>query len=131
MVARRNSILAFVGWALAGAVGALGLLTLVLPGLVAAVIVGTVALVLFFRLKEPYAASGVVAGGALPLFYVAWLNRQGPGEYCHALGGGGQECTDMWSPWPWAALGVLLVGSAVTLYVVARTRGWGAQAISR
>ncbi len=94
-----------------------------LPGLLAAVVVGAAALVLFIRLREPYAASGVIAGAALPLFYVAWLNRQGPGESCRSFGTGGQECTQMWSPWPWVALGALLVAAGVAVYVVARCRG--------
>jgi hypothetical protein len=31
---------------------------------------------------------GVVSGLALPLFLIAWLNREGPGMICHATNGG-------------------------------------------
>lgn len=55
--------------------------------------------------------AGVVAGLALPVLYVAWLNRGGPGEVCRTLAGG-QECLDAWSPWPF-------IGAAVLCFVVA------------
>ena len=57
---------------------------------------------------------GLVSGLSLPLFFVAYLNRAGPGTICRAIGAQGQECIDEWSPWPWLAIGVvLLIGGFV------------------
>jgi MYXO-CTERM domain-containing protein len=58
---------------------------------------------------------GLVSGAALPLLYVAYLNRQGPGTVCTAIPGG-TSCTDEWSPWPWLLVGVALlaVGAIVS-----------------
>lgn len=47
--------------------------------------------------------AGIGSGLGFPFLYVAYLNRMGPGAVCMAAGGGGQQCTDEWSPWPWVA----------------------------
>jgi hypothetical protein len=57
---------------------------------------------------------GVVAGLALPVLYVAWLNRGGPGEVCHTRFNG-QECGDAWSPWPFLGVAVLFLVAAAFL----------------
>jgi protein-S-isoprenylcysteine O-methyltransferase Ste14 len=53
--------------------------------------------------------AGIVSGIGVPLLYVAFLNRSGPGVVCT-----GRSCTDEWSPWPWLLIGaaLLLVGLA-------------------
>ena len=53
--------------------------------------------------------AGLVSGTGPVLLYVAWLNRQGPGTVCTTTRGGGGQCLDEWSPWPWVAAGVALV----------------------
>jgi hypothetical protein len=57
---------------------------------------------------------GLVAGVSVPLFYVALLNRNGPGMICSAIEGGGTACTEEMSPWPWSAarLAFLAVGAS-------------------
>jgi hypothetical protein len=57
--------------------------------------------------------AGLVSGLGLPLLYVAFLDRSGPGVVCTSIGGG-TSCTDEWSPWPWLLIGaaLLLVGLA-------------------
>ncbi|GEM_PF-407260 len=59
----------------------------------------------------PVAFAGVVTGLALPVLYVAWLNRGGPGTVCHAYAGG-EQCTEAWTPWPF-------VGAAVLFFLAA------------
>ena len=51
---------------------------------------------------------GLISGLGIPLLYVAYLNRAGPGTICTAITGG-QDCTGEWSPWPWLAAGVILL----------------------
>lgn len=66
---------------------------------------------------------GAVSGAAAPLFYVAWVNREGPGMVCHLDASGG-SCSERWNPWPWLVVGVVLlsVGVAVFAYLGRATR---------
>jgi hypothetical protein len=109
-------------WAVAGAAGALGVLTVPTIGIIvlpAALVLGAV---LAWRAPRRMAGPGIVAGLGLPLLYVGYLNRGGPGLICTALPGGG-ECTQEWSPWPWVGAGLLFALAGVTLSVaVARRR---------
>jgi hypothetical protein len=64
---------------------------------------------------------GLFAGVALPLFYVAFLNRSGPGMVCtmtRSTFGVGQSCTQEWSPWLWLSAGLVLLGAGVALFIV-------------
>ncbi|MEO7753551.1 MAG: hypothetical protein ABIS35_09070 [Terracoccus sp.] len=104
---------AFLAWSLVGvgfALGFLSIMTIGLPILIAAV-VGTVALMLSRWAKR--GVLGLLAGLAVPLLYVAYLNRSGPGVVC-SNAGGTTACIDQWSPWPWVAVAlVLLVASGL------------------
>jgi hypothetical protein len=68
------------------------------------------------------AAAGVAA---LPLL-LAYLNRHGPGTWCHPIGTPqypGQECADQWDPRPFLAIGLaLLLAPAVVIALAARRR---------
>jgi len=108
-------------WAVAGAAAALGVLTVLTIGvfvLPAALILGAV---LAWRGRREQAVAGIVAGLGLPLLYVGYLNRGGPGSVCTPLPGGG-ECTQETSPWPWAAAGLLLVIAGITMSLAAARR---------
>jgi hypothetical protein len=61
-------------------------------------------------------AVGVISGLGLPFFYIAYLNRGGPGMVCRATGNGGRECTQEYSPWTWLVIGLILVVSGVVLF---------------
>ncbi len=105
----------FVIWLVLGAgwaftlLSALSLGVFVLPFAVA----GTV--LVATRRRANRGLPGLISGLGLPLFYVAYLNRDGPRTVCTALQHGGQSCTDEGSPWPWTVVGValLLVGVAI------------------
>lgn len=58
--------------------------------------------------------AGVMAGLALPVLYVAWLNRGGPGEVCRVRGDG-QACVDAWSPWPFLGAALVCLAAACLL----------------
>jgi hypothetical protein len=61
------------------------------------------------------------AGLGLPLLYIAWLNREGPGTICTATARS-VSCEQQWNPWPWVAAAVVLVLVSVgTDLVVRRT----------
>ncbi len=114
--------LPFAAWAVTGAGAALALLTVLTIGPFVAVgtAIWTVALVRRPAARGP-AAYGALAGPAVVLLYVAWLNRGGPGEVC-AADRGGVRCQDEWSPWPWLAAGVLFAIASVVLYRLSSRR---------
>lgn len=104
----------FVLWAVVGAGGCLAVLGALSIGIFVAPLVALLALVLLLTTKADRSLVGAVAGMSAPLFYVAWLNRDGPGEVCRV-----EEhftaCAEQWSPWPWlvAGLAFAVLGIAV------------------
>lgn len=113
-------------WFAVGALGGLGVLAILTIGVVlllAAVVLGglTVAATRLASRADPATTAlrlrsvvALPAGVAVPVAYLAWLDRHGPGTYCHAVSGG-TECDAQWSPWPFVAVAVLLVASSVLL----------------
>ncbi len=106
----------FTAWLLVGAgfalsligIASIGLFVLPLPVLATALLV-----------RRQYATSGLpglISGLAVPLLYVAYLNRAGPGTICTTVTGG-HECNDEWSPWPWLAVGVILFVLGVAVFI--------------
>lgn len=110
-------------WAVGGAALALGIASL--PSIGMFVLLGAVVILV---------AAGVVtrgsgwplllAGAALPLLWVAWLHRRGPGwvTYETDSGGGGAELLD---PVPWLLAGVGLLVLSGALLLLARRRRSG------
>lgn len=109
----------FFLWVLAGAGLCLGVLSILTIGVFLLPLAVGASAVLAWRGGLGRSISGVVTGAAAPLAYVAWLNRGGPGEVCHAIAGG-EECTEAWSPWPWLLAALLLAGLGVVLFRVLR-----------
>jgi hypothetical protein len=64
---------------------------------------------------------GLVSGLSFPVFYVAYLNRGGPGDVCSTTGSG-QSCTTEWNPWPWVAVAVLLLALGAVVIVIQQHR---------
>lgn len=105
------------GWAIAGwgVVAVLGVMA-VLAMLTVGVFILPVAVVLAVVLLRrggfgTAAAGGLIVGAGLPLGWIAYLNRHGPGDFCEARAGV-TRCIGQWSPWPWlaVALACLIVG---------------------
>lgn len=106
----------FLAWPVVGAalaVSVLGALT------IGAYILPFALLGLFILLKwggDRRSSVGLISGVGLPLLYVAYLNRDGPGWVCRTYGNGGQTCEDAGSPWPWLLIGTALVVTGVLLF---------------
>lgn len=99
----------FAAWLTVGGAFMLGTLEALTIGVfvLPAAIVAAVALV---RAHRPYGQLlGLISGLGVPLLYVGYLNRGGPGDVCTTGRDGGQSCTEEWNPWPWAAVGSLLI----------------------
>ncbi len=108
----------FAGWVVVGATWSLAGIAVLSFGLLVApaAVVGTV---LLARRAPPGSSRvGVVAGLGLAPLFVAYLNREGPGNVCSEVAHGGHSCLQAWNPWPWAAAGTSLVTVGITLFLV-------------
>jgi hypothetical protein len=123
MTTGRDPWLRFAAWAVVGAGGCLSFLAGFSFGILLAPAVLVAAALLLARTPIDRSVLGAVSGAAAPLFYVAWVNREGPGMVCH-LDASGESCSERWSPWPWLVVGVVLlsVGVAVFGYLGRATR---------
>jgi hypothetical protein len=116
-----DSVAAFLGWCLVGAAWGLSVLSLLTIG--PFVLLFTLMLVgwMLWRVDFGWGMAGIISGAALPVLYVAWTNRGGPGEVCSHIADGGESCTDEWSPWPFLVFALILL--VVGLVVFLRQRG--------
>jgi hypothetical protein len=65
-------------------------------------------------------APGLIAGLALPVLYVAYLNRSGPGYVCttsRGAGGSVTSCGSEYNPWLFLAAGMALLGVGVGVFI--------------
>lgn len=110
----------FLAWLLVGACAGIGLAAILTVG-AAFLVLAAVAAVFLLRRGPRRAVLGGVSGVALPLFYLAYLNRGGPGEVCHAVAGG-QSCTDEYTPVPFLVAGALVLVAGCVIHVMAGRR---------
>ena len=119
----RTGVMWFVAWMLVGGGYALGVLSALSIGAYVLLITVVATIVLATRSGNRVGLPGLVSGLSLPLFFVAFLNRSGPGTICTTTATS-QSCSDEWSPWPWLVIGiVLLVGGGVLFAMANRRRG--------
>jgi hypothetical protein len=105
----------YAWWFLVGALLGLGVLALLTIGvlflLAAALLAGIGVGMSVLRNRSVVA---IPAGVGLSVLYLAWLNRDGPGDVCE-ITSTVTKCTEQWSPWPFVAAAVVLVASSVVL----------------
>jgi amino acid transporter len=105
----RSAWLWFAAWVAIGAAYAVALLGAMTIGLFVAPLAVAATVLITRHRRARVGLPGLLSGAGLPLVYVAWLNRDGPGTVCSVTRGGGSSCTDEWSPWPWLTVAVVLV----------------------
>jgi hypothetical protein len=102
----------YLAWAASGAVLSFGFLSFLLVGLAGSFVAMVTILLLALGSRSRRGAPGLLAGVGLPLLYVAFLNRDGPGNVCSSSSLAVQ-CTQETSPLPWLLMaGVLLLAGA-------------------
>jgi hypothetical protein len=106
----------FTAWLLVGAGYALSFIAIASIGLFVLPLPVLATLLLVRRRQGTSGLPGLISGLAVPVLYVAYLNRAGPGTICTTVTGG-QECHDEWSPWPWLAVGVILFVVGVAAFI--------------
>ena len=119
---RTSSWLWFGAWFIVGGLASLSLLTVLTIGLyLLPVTVVAAALLVTTRHDSSVGLPGLVSGLGIPLLYVAFLNRGGPGNVCTTTATG-QSCVDEYNPWLWLAAGVVLLLAGVVFGAVQRRR---------
>ncbi len=110
----------FAAWLAVGAGYTLSLLGAASIGLFLLPLTVLATIPLAWKERARSGLPGLIAGLGIPLLYVAYLNRSGPGMICAALPGDGQGCTDEWSPWPWLAAGLILFALGAAVFIARR-----------
>jgi hypothetical protein len=99
----------FWAWVLVGGATMFGLLV---AGMLA---VAPVALTILALASQPTirrSAFGLFTGLGIPLIYVAWVQRAGPGTTCwHTATASG--CDQHLNPLPWLVVGVVLIAAGI------------------
>jgi len=117
----RRGVVWFIAWMLVGAGYALGVLSAPSIGLFVLLITVVATIVLATRPANRVGLPGLLSGLSLPLFYVAFLNRSGPGTICTTTATS-RSCSDEWSPWPWLVIGIVLFLSGCVWFAMANRR---------
>ncbi len=117
----RRHVIWFVAWMLMGAGYALGVLGALSIGPYVLVITLAATIVLATRTGSRVGLPGLISGLSLPPLYVAFLNRSGPGWVCTSTATS-QSCVQAWSPWPWLAIGIMLLVSGCVWFATANRR---------
>ena len=99
----------FWAWVLVGCAAAFGLLV---AGMLALAPVALVVWLMASRRTIRRSAFGLVTGAGIPLIYVAWVQRAGPGTTCwHTATASG--CDQHLNPLPWLVVGIVLIAGGI------------------
>jgi hypothetical protein len=100
----------FWAWALVGCASAFGLLV---AGMLALAPVAAVIWLMASRPTIRRSAFGIVTGVGVPLLYIAWVQRAGPGTTCWQTASA-SGCDQHLNPLPWLFIGfALFVGGII------------------
>ena len=105
----------FLAWALVGALAMFGALSILTVGIFLLALAAALGVLTVRTAGLGAGTLGALAGCGVPLAYVGWLNRGGPGTVCHAIPRG-TSCTEAWSPWPWWCAAALFLVAGTTLF---------------
>jgi hypothetical protein len=111
----------FAAWAAVGAAYLLALLTIPSIGLFVAPLPIAATVLLVTRRGAGRGLPGLLSGAGVPVLYVAYLNRSGPGTVCSTTHSG-QSCVDQYNPWPWLACGLIAVVAGLVVFVTLEVR---------
>ena len=129
-VVSRKPWIYFIIWMLVGSAWAMVIVGAFSIGIF---FIPVAAIATVFLVRKPSSRRGIpglLGGLALPLFYVAYLNRSGPGMVCtttQSSSGFGQSCGSEGNPWIWLLTGLVLLGVGVAIFTFCAHSGEGLQ----
>ncbi len=112
----------FAAWLAVGGGFAFGLIGILSIGVFMLPVAALGLVVLVGRPGAGRGLPGLICGLGLAPLFVAYLNRDGPGDVCRAIAGG-VACEQEWSPWPWLAVGVGLMSAGIAWCAAGRRSG--------
>ena len=118
---KRYPVGSYLAWMAVGAGLCFGVLAILSIGVFVLAITAVGTFFLARRSDARAGVAGLISGFGLPLLYVAFLNRSGPGTICTATATS-TSCADQWSPWPWLLTGSALVVVGLAWFIVASGR---------
>jgi hypothetical protein len=113
---RSDSWTAFLVWGLAGVGLCFGVLSILTVGAFVLLVTLGACGWLLYRWDFGWGMLGLLLGAAVPLLYVAWLNRDGPGTVC-TTEGAVTSCGDQISPWPFVAMALVAAVIGIVSFV--------------
>jgi hypothetical protein len=120
-VVSRRPWIYFIIWMLVGGAWAMVIVGALSIGIF---FIPVAAIATVFLVRKPSSRRGIpglFGGLALPLFYVAYLNRSGPGIVCtktQSTLGVGESCGQQWNPWLWLLASLVLLGVGVAIFII-------------
>jgi multisubunit Na+/H+ antiporter MnhC subunit len=104
-------------WVLVGGLSVLGLVSFVIVFALVVIPLGALGIWMVTRPSSRDSAFGLLTGAGLPLFLVAYVNREGPGTTCwHTATASG--CDEHIDPLPWLLVGLVLVVGGIVGHVL-------------
>ena len=98
----------FLAWASVGVALAISAIAVMTIG-VWVVPFALIGLIASYKRANRSSGVGLISGAGVPFLFIAYLNRNGPGDICRQFGFGGQQCTQEYSPWPFMLVGTMLI----------------------
>jgi hypothetical protein len=90
-----------------------------------------IAAILLVRRPNPgRGLPGFVDGLGIAPLVIAYLNRDGPGDICTTTAHSA-VCSQQGSPWPWLAVGIILLAVGTVWFIVGPRKGEGAAIATR
>jgi len=102
----------FGAWAAVGIGYSLGISVIGIFTVPAAII----ATVFLARRHPIRGAFGALVGAGALFLYIAYVNRQGPGETCYTTATGGGACNGHLNPLPWLVVGLICVVGGIAAH---------------
>jgi hypothetical protein len=115
MTVQRVPVWSYAWWLVVGALAGMGIAALLSIGLVLLLLAGVLAVI---GARTPSLRNrsvlAIPAGVGTAVLYLAWINRDGPGNVCETTGTT-TTCTDQVSPWPFVVVAAVLFAVSVIL----------------
>ena len=106
-------------WLTAGTLAGLGFLAMLTIGPLLMLGAAAVAGLGVHRRLVNRSLAALPAGLSVAVLYLAWLNKDGPGDVCVSTNAG-SSCVEEWDPLPILVAGALVLVAAVVLWAVLR-----------
>jgi hypothetical protein len=82
---------------------------------------GASAWMLTRRAESRVGVWGLLSGASVAAGFLAWTNREGPGDVCHTSATE-THCQQEWNPFPFALVAAVLLIGGVAAFVIERRR---------